>query len=170
MDITNRTTIGDAAPFITEEHLKTLIDSDKIKAIDLEKPIIKMTVGEFLEALDPAYAIEKFFSDPDELLVNAVGRIKTFKKEIEDISNVLKVNEISLSVEEKAAQRGVVFPSYEESVLCECVEWFHLHSLDDAEKVPLSNYIVMHRKHSAEALFDRNLNKIYNEKAKKRTK
>lgn len=100
----------------------------------------------------------------------AIGRLKWFKKQIEDIQKVLQLNELKLSPEERAAQAGVVFPSFQESVLCDCVDWFHLHSLDEAEQIPFSNYLVMKRRKSADTLYERNLNQIYSNKAKQKKK
>lgn len=169
MEITRDTTVGEAMPFLNEEYMEELVASKKVPMVPYGKSILTMTVGQFLECLDKDYA-KRFFDDPEKPLVTAVGNLKWFKKQIEDIKKVLELNEFKLSPEEEKAQIGVVFPSFAESVLCECVEWFHLHSLDDAEGVPFSNYLVMRRKHSAEALYERNLNKIYTEKAKRKTK
>lgn len=164
MDITRDTTIGDAAPFLTEEHIQQLLEDPRVVTV-MSVVIVDMTVGEFLESLEPGYAM-KFFSNPEDNLIEAVGKLKSFKKQMEDIQKVLKLNEPTLSSEEKSAQAGVVFPSYQESMLCDCVDWFHLHNMEEAEALPFSDYLVMKRKKSAEALFERNLNKIYANKAK----
>ena len=169
MQITNQTTIAEATPFINGEHLKTLMESDKITPLPLEKSVFSMTIGEFIECLSDDYTM-KFFSNPDDILVLAIGRLKTFKQEIENVNKIMSLNEIKLTNEEKAAQRGVIFPSFGETILCEAVEYFNLHSLDDAEKIPLSNYLIMKRKKSAEALYQRNLNKQYEQKQKTKKK
>lgn len=167
--ITNETTVGEASPFLTKEHIDEMLKSDKVTPIIYGKSVIEMTVGEFLRCLDDDYVLE-FFKDPEERLVIAVGRLKSFRQQIENIQKVFSMNEIKLTQEEQAAQRGVVFPSFGENMLCDCVEYFHLTSLDSAENIPLSNYLIMKRKKSAEALYERNLNKIYSEKAKAKTK
>lgn len=169
VQITNETTVGEASPFLTKEHIEELLESDKVTPMPYGKPVIEMTVGEFLGCLDDEYAL-RFFQDPEELLVVAVGRLKSFKKQMEDIQKVMSLNEIKLTQEEQQAQRGVVFPSFEENMLCDCVEYFHLATLDAAENIPLANYLVMKRKKSAEALYERNLNRIYSEKAKAKSK
>lgn len=169
MDITRDTTISEAAPFLKEEHIQQLLDDERVPTV-MGVSVIGMTVGEFLEALEPEYPIKKFFWDPDGNLLEAIGKIKSFRDQMDGIQKVLKMNEIQLSPEERSAQSGVVFPSFGESLLCECVEWFNLHSIDEAENIPLSNYLVMKRKKSAEALFERNLNKIYTQKAKQNSK
>ncbi len=169
MEITKDTTVGEASPFLKEEHIKELMESDKVAPMAYGKPLVSMTVGEFLECLDENYTM-RFFNDPEVPLVVAIGRLKWFKRQMEDVQKVLQINELKLSQEERAAQTGVVFPSFQESVLCDCVEWFNLHSLDAAESVPFSNYLVMKRKKSAEALYDRNLNQIYSQKAKQKGK
>ena len=62
-----------------------------------------------------------------------------FNKEMENISKLFKLNETKPTNDELTAQKGVVFPTFQETMLCECLEWFHLHSLDDAEKLPESD-------------------------------
>ena len=167
MDVTDKTTVAEAAPFLKPEHLRQLIESDRIAPIKGDKSVFEMSIGEFLQCLTDDYA-QQFFSNPDELLVVAVGRLKHFKSEMDNVNRILSLNEIKLTAEEKAAQRGVVFPSFGESVLCETVEYFHLNSFDDAEKIPLTNYLIMKRKKGAEALYTRNLNRIYSEKSNKK--
>lgn len=165
--ITNKTTVGEALPFLKGEHLEELL---KIcDPIPLKKPVISMTLGEFLECLDDNY-YQTFFEDYQELLVVAIGRVNQFKKEMEDISKVMKLNEVTESAEEKAAKNGIVWPSFQENMLCNALDWFHLHSLDDAENIPLSNYLVYARKVAAEAKFERQLNQIYMNKNKLKKK
>jgi len=167
VDITKTTTIEEVAPFLKPEHIEALLE--KCDTVALTKPIIGFTVGEFLEATDEKY-IMTFFKDPKELVTTAVGRLKQFKKEMEQIQMLLKQNEIKLTPEEQQAQKGVVFPSFQECVLVETMEWFGLHNLNDAEDIPLSNYLVMKRKKNADALFERRLNEIYANKSKTKNK
>ena len=169
MDITRETTIGDAAPFLEEEHLKQLIDDPRVASV-MAVSVFDMTVGEFLEALEPEYAIQKFFWNPEDNLLEAIGKLKNFRQQMDDVQKILQLNEPKLSSEETQAQAGVVFPTYQESMLCDCIEWFHLRSMDEAEALPFSDYLVMKRKKGAEALYERNLNKIYTQKAKQNSK
>lgn len=166
MEITDQTKVCEAMPFLKPEHVEELMKSDKIQPIPYKKSLFEMTVGEFIQCLDDKYTA-KFFEDPDELFVIAMGRLKYFKNDMENVGKIMKLNEIRLSADEKAAQKGVVFPSFGESMLCECVGYFNLHSLDEAENIPLSNYLIMKRKKSAEALYERNLNERYSRKNKK---
>lgn len=166
MEVTKNTTVGDVLPFLKPEHIEELLKSPKISEIPYGKPILGMTIGEFFKCMEDNY-LQQFFNNLDEPLAVAVGKYKWFKHQMENINKVLNLNEIKLSNEEKTAQKGVVFPSFQENVLCECIEWFHLHSMDEAEALPLSNYLIYKRKKSAEALFDRNLNNLYAAKQKK---
>lgn len=167
MDITRETTIGEAAPFLKGEHLQQLLDDPRVTSI-MGVSVFDMTVGEFLEAMEDDYAYKKFFYDPDANLIEAVGKLKNFRKQMEDVQKLLKMNEPKLSSEETQAQAGVVFPSFEESMLCDCIEWFHLRSMDEAEALPFSDYLVMQRRKNAEALYNRNLNKVYAAKAQRK--
>ena len=167
MQITDKTTVGEALPYIRAEHFEKLLE--KCDPMPLVSPIIGMTVGEFIECLNEDY-YKTFFNDYDELIVVAIGRIKQFNKEVEEITKVLQLNDITESNEEKAAKKGIIWPTFQESMLCNCVDWFHLHSLDEAEKIPLSNYLIYNRKVRAESKYERQLNQIYANKNKPKKK
>lgn len=163
LDITRDTTIAEAAPYIKEEHIKELME--KAEEMPLIPPVYGYTVGEFVEALDEDHWKE-FVKDPNKPLMQALGELKTFNRQLSEIVKVMEVNSPKLSSDEEAAKRGVVFPSAGESILIECCEWFHLHSLDEAENIKLSNYLIMRRGKTADTLFERNLMKITSDKAK----
>lgn len=163
LDITNETTIREAAPYLKPDHIKTLME--KADEMPLYPPVYGYTVGEFVEALDRDQASE-FLKDPDKPLMVALGEMKAFNRQMEEIVKVMEANNPKLSGDEEAAKKGVVFPSVGESILIECCEWFHLHSLDEAENIRLSNYLVMRRGKTAETLYERNLMKITTDKAR----
>lgn len=167
MQITNKTTVGEVLPYLKSEHFEELMK--KCDPIPLKKPIISMTLGEFIDALRDDY-YHTFFSDYDEPLSVAIGRVNQYKKEMENIAKLMKINEIKETSEEQAAKKGIVWPTYQESMLCNAVEWFNLHSIDEAENLPLSNYLIYARKVAAEAKYERQLNQIYSNKNKQRRK
>lgn len=165
MDITQKTTVREAAAFLKKEHIEELMD--KVDPYTPKKPVFEMTVGEFIEALDEDYA-KVFFDDPDEYLVIAVGRLKAFKRDIENVQKILALNEIKLDADEVQAQAGIVFPTVGENMLVECVEWFHLHSIREAEDVKLTDWLLMKKSKNAGQKYERNLMKVHEAKAKQR--
>lgn len=136
---------------------------EECEAVELDKPIVNMTCGEFIETLDDDY-IETFFKE--EKLFIAIGKLKQFRNEMEQINRFLKLNDFEPTMDEKQAQNGVHFPTLGEKILLTVTEYFHLHSFEEAEKIPFSNYLIIHKANTADAKFERNLNKIYDMKRK----
>lgn len=165
MQITKDTLTINVLPYITEEDFQKLYD--KVDPIPLKKPVTSMTVGEFILASTDENWIKGNILSEEYLLI-AIGRLKQFKNEMENIDKYLNLNEIKETSEEKQAKVGVVFPTMAEGMLLETAEFFHLHSLDEAENVPLSSYLILHKKKTAEALFERNLHRQYEAKSKRK--
>jgi len=165
MDITEKTTVREAAIFLKKEHIDELLE--KVNPVTPKKPVFSMTVGEFIEACDDDY-VKTFFNDPDEYLIIAVGQLKAYKRDIENVSKILELNKIKQDADEAAAAAGVVFPSFGESILAECLEWFHLHSIEEAENVKLTDWLLVKRAKTAEMKYERNLMRVHDAKLKQK--
>lgn len=136
---------------------------DQIDAMPLVSPVIGMTLGEFIRATTDENWVKNNILN-EELLVVAIGRLKQFKLEVENINKYMQLNQMDETSEENQAKKGVFFCTFAEEMLLDAVTFFHLHSIDEAEKIPLSDYLVYHKHKTAEAKFQRNLSKIYNQK------
>ena len=166
MEITRDTLTAAVLPYISQEDFDKLYE--KIDEIPLKQSLFSMTCGEYIQACDDFWVKCNILSE--EYLVEAIGRLKAYRREQEQIQQFLKLNEIELSTEENNAKRGVTFPTFYEDILLTVAEFFHLPSLDAAEKVPFSNYLIVQKKKSADAKYERQLHKQYEIKSKQKSK
>lgn len=165
MEITADTPTIQVLPLLTEGYLETLME--KLPARPMKKPIWDMTCGEFIRTLDDDY-VHTFFQE--DTIGLAIGRLKTYKEDMEKLDKYLKLNEVPETNEEKQAKRGIVFPSFGENILLTVAEFFSLKSLEEAENVPFADYLIVQKHKSANAKFERNLHKVFEAKSKTKSK
>lgn len=167
MKITKRTKTRDVLPLLTQDTLKELLE--KVPAIPLKKPLLSMTVGEFGEIIeDEETYIAKLLKHRKAL--KAFGRLKQYKQEIEAISKFFKLYDVRRTADESNAAVGIKFPNLGQRMLIDCVKWFHLNSMEEAEKVKLSAWLTMWQDEAANALYQRNYTKILEQKSKAKRK
>lgn len=167
MKITKRTKTKDVLPLLTQDTLKELLE--KVPAVPLDKPLITLTVGEFGEMVeDEETYIGKLLKHRKAL--KAFGRLKQYKQEIEAISKFFKLYEIKRTQEEEAAGKGIVFPNLAQRMLVDCVKWFHLNNTEAAEKIKVSEWLLIWQDEAASALYQHNYQKILEQKNKAKRK
>lgn len=163
MKITKRTKTRDVLPLLTQDTLKELLE--KVPAVPLDKPLITLTVGEFGEMVeDEETYIGKLLKHHKAL--KAFGKLKQYKQEIEAISKFFKLYDVRRTADESNAAVGIKFPNLGQRMLIDCVKWFHLNSMEEAEKVKLSAWLTMWQDEAANALYQRNYSKILEQKHK----
>lgn len=165
MVINEETPTISVLPYITKEQFEKLVE--ECDEVPLDKPLLDMTCGEFIQSMEEEY-IDNIFKEP--FLFNAIGKYKSYKAQMEQIDTYLKLNEFKLSSEEERAQIGINFPSFPERILMTVTEFFHLHSFKEAEKIPFTNYLVVANSKNADAKFERQYQKIIDQKNKMKRK
>lgn len=165
MIITKRTKTKDVLPFLTKERLELLIND--VPEVPLKKPILSLTCGEFIECLDDDYVLG-FLKQKRAL--KAFGMVKSFKKQMSDIERYLKANHVKESPEMVQAGATCVFPTFGQSILMTVCEYLHLDRIEKAADVPLSEFLMIQRKQSAENKFSINHSKILEQKNKQKQK
>lgn len=141
---------------LNEERIRQL--SEQIPAKPLDTPLLKMTCGEFIGALDERYAMS-FFA-PEALAFEAFGKYRQFLDEMQGVTAYLKRYELESTAEEQAASQGVVFPSMQERILLDCVRAYHLHSTEEAERLPIADWLLVVKSEGSSAQYQRRLSKI----------
>lgn len=164
MKITKRTRVKEVLPLLTERRLEYLLE--RLQEFPLEKPILSLTIGEFAEILLDEQAYVMRLLNPRERAWKAFGRLKTFKREMSEISDFMKRYEIKQSSEEKQAAVGVDFPDFIAKILITVTQFFNLHSFKEAEAIPLANYLVILQDQSSAVKYQRNYSKILEQKSK----
>ena len=125
-----------------------------------------MTIGEFSSIILDEQAYIQTFMKPNERAYKAFGRLKSFKREMEDISKWIQKHEVKQTEDERRAAIGVDFPNFVTKILITCVQFFNLHSFKEAESIPLADYLVILQDQSAAMLYQRNYSKILEQKQK----
>lgn len=167
MIINRKTKTKHVLPLLTKETLEDLLA--KIPAVPLRKPLLQMTVGEFADILeDETQYIANILGCRRAL--KAFGRLKQFRTELEQIQKFMKLYDHQPTQEEKAAERGVRFPSFGQRMLIDCVKFFGLHSFKEAEKTPVSEWLTIFQSEASAVLYQRNYNKIMENKQKLKSK
>lgn len=135
----------------------------------LKRPLLSLTVGEIAE----------IFDDPDTYMalilserraLKAFGRLKQFNTEMDGISKFIKMYDTKKSQDEEQAARGIVFPTMSQRMLLDCVKFFRLHSMKEAEKVPFADWLTVFQDEASSAKFQRNYSKIIEQKHKLQSK
>lgn len=165
MVISENTLTMTVLPYMSKEQFDELVE--KCEEVPLDKPILEMTCGEFIQSMEDDFLNEIF---KETYLYDAIGKYKSYKAQMEQIDTYLKLNEFKLSSEEERAQIGINFPSFPERILMTVTEFFHLHSFKEAEKIPFTNYLVITNSKNADAKFERQFQKIMEQKNKMKRK
>ena len=158
MQITKKTKVKEVLPFLNEEKTKYLLEN--IPEYPLDKPIISMTIGEFSEILLDEQAYIQTFMSPKERAYKAFGRLRAFKREMDEIQKWMNKFEIKQSAEEKQAAIGIEFPNFVTKILITVVQFFSLHSFKEAEEIPLADYLVILQDQSSQVKYQRQYSKI----------
>ena len=151
----------DISPLLNEERMKELAES--VPPVPLKKPLLEMTCGEFIGALDEGFMLSIL---REKRALIAFGRYREYLSQLEQITAYIKRYEVEQTADEKAASRGVQFPSLGERILIECVKHYHLHSTAEAERLPITDWLLMVKNEGSAAVYQHKLTQIQNRKSK----
>lgn len=162
MKITKKTRVKELLPLLTEHRMERLLRD--IPEYPLDKSILSMTIGEFADILLDEESYILTLLRPNERAWKAFGRLKVFRREMEEISKWMKKYEIKQSEEEKRAAIGIEFPDFIAKILITVVQFFGLHSFKEAEQIPLADYLIILQEQSSSIRYQRNYSKIIEQK------
>lgn len=168
MKITKKTKVKDILPFLTTDRFNTLLEV--VDEYPLDKNILSFSVGEFAELTIDEESYIRAILNPKERVFKAFGRLKSYRTQMKQLADYLKTFELKLTPEEKQASQGIDMPTTAERMLLDCAKFFNLHSMEEAEKVPLADWLVVLKDQVATAKYARNYNKILEQRSKARRK
>lgn len=161
MKITKRTRMRDIAPLLTDERTQELARS--CPAVPLRKPLLQMSVGEFVMALEEGFALSLL---TERRALVAFGRFRSYLEELELITRYIKSYEVKPTADERKASEGVRFPSLGERILLDCVRVYGLHSTEEAERMPISDWLLVVKNEGSAAQYQRRMDEIYRSRQK----
>lgn len=167
MQITNKTLTRDVIPLLTQETLRELLE--KVPAVPLKKHLLEMSIGEFSGILESE---EQFIADilKTRKALKAFGRLKQYKQEMEALAGFIKRFDTKRTQEEEAAAKGVLFPNMAQRMLVDVVKWFHLNNTEEAEKIKVSEWLLIWQDEAANMLYQRQYMNIMDAKNKAKRK
>lgn len=160
MKITRKTKMADITAILNEDRVRQL--SQQVPAKPLEKPLLKMSCGEFIAAMDEEFAMS--FFKREKYAFDAFGKYRQYLDEMQGVTAYLKRYEVEQEADEKAAAQGVDFPSLGERILLDCVRHYNLHSTAEAERMPIVDWLLVVKSDGAAAQYQRRLSKIQQRK------
>lgn len=168
MRITKKTRTKDILPLLTKERLEDLLE--QVEPIPLDKSVLSMTITEFNDVLNDDETLILNLIKENKHVLQFLGKLKSFRNQMQSLNSFFKKLEIKQSPEESAAARGVLFPDMIQKMLLTCCSFFHLKSFEEAEKCKVSDYMLIYQNEAASALYQRNYNKIMEQKQKNKSK
>lgn len=168
MRITKKTRTKDILPLLTKERLEDLLE--QVEPIPLDKSVLSMTITEFNDVLNDDETLILNLIKENKHALQFLGKLKSFRNQMQSLNSFFKKLEIKQSPEENAAARGVLFPDMIQKMLLTCCSFFHLKSFEEAEKCKVSDYMLIYQNEAASALYQRNYNKIMEQKQKNKSK
>lgn len=165
MLINKRTKTKKILPYLDEKQVEDIIN--QIPEVALPTPILELSIGEFGALLDDEETYIKNLLN-EKYLFDALGKLKSFKRQMEELTNFLKLYEVKQTKEEKQAAVGVVFPDFAARMLLTVTKFFGLKSFDEAEKVKLSNYLLILQDEVSSMQYQRNYQNIINQQMKQK--
>ena len=162
MRVDKRTKTKKILPFLTDELVNELLE--KLPEVDLDKSIMNMTIEEFSTIIEDENAfIDKLIKE--KYLFTAFGKLKSFKRQMKEITNFIKMYEIKQSQDEKQAAIGIIFPDLVSRMLLTVTKYLSLHSLEEAKHIKVSEYLIIMQDEASSLMYQRNYSDILSKKA-----
>lgn len=127
-----------------------------------EVDVMSMTVGDVILCM---VDIQKYCRDKKKSLTKSISFVKGFENSIKNVWNLINSTGVPYSPEwERASNEVGGSMSVGESILCDTVNYYGLHSTSEAEKLPFSDWFIMKKKEVVSAAVERRYNKIMEKK------
>lgn len=167
MLINKRTKWRDIAPLINKTNFDTILERTPERAT--KKAVLDLTIGEFIGLLEnDSHIARKVVGSPKRAL-KMLGRLKSLKRQMAEIEQFLKANDYPQDSLTQRAAAGVQWPTPQERMLLDTQQRYGLKSLNEAEKAPLTDYLLMVRDTTSRAKFENNLNQLQKRKYSKKS-
>lgn len=178
MKITNKTKVKEILPLLSykEDRILRMVEQVPEYPVYRRKlfhkkelfSILSMTVGEFIEFSKNHDKFILKLLRPNKKAYIALGQIKYVINQLKKVEKLFKNFEIKQSKLEVEAAKGINFPNTEVRMLLTLVQFFHLNSFADAEKLPVSAYFTIIWDQYSSALYQRNYQRISEQEQKKK--
>lgn len=165
MRITKKTKTKDILPLLTAKRLEELLEL--VPECD-NKSIFSMTIGEFGNFINDEESFISDFLAKEKNALKAFGTIKAWRNQMKYLTTFIKKFEVPKTQEETSAANGILFPNFVMRMLLTCASFFGLHSLKEAESIPVSDWVAVFQDEASRAQYQAKYNKIIEQKNKRK--
>lgn len=157
----------DILPLLDKEKLEYILS--QVEEVPLKKPILEMSIRKFGAIVNNE---EEFIAKllKKRRLFKALGLLKSYKRQMNEIVSFFKMYDIKQTKEEKQAAIGIVFPDLVSRMLLTVTKFYHLKSMKQAERRTVSEYLIVFQEESSSLMYQRNYNNILNMQMKQKPK
>ena len=157
------------------QYLPYIPDDEQAKLVEAAQKVLgsywELKVGQFFECLNGNFECIGIKNDECEMMAQLMW-VRGFKGFVETMMKVLQRYEVKQTADEKLASASCEKMSFEESTLVFLQRYFGLHSFEEAEELPLSNFVISKKAAYNKATFERKAGEIQkkrlNEKSKRK--
>lgn len=167
MKLTKWTKTKDIIPLLTKDQMESFLE--QLPEVPLKKPILDMTIKEFGILVEDEEAFVRKILRARRLFV-ALGRLKSYKRQMKELTTFLKLYDIPSTREEKAAAYGIMFPDMITKMILSVIKFFGFKSLWRAERVKLKTYLIIFQEEASGMLFQKKYHEIINAQLKSNSK
>lgn len=160
MKITAKTKTSDILPLLTPDSVAELLKA--VDCCEATTMVWSMTIAEFSSVCDGT-----FIDDIAKQERKAYHFLRKVKATIDSMDKLTKyISKISptQTPEEIAAAKGIEPTPLPIRMAIDCVGWFHLHSLEEAEKCKVADWLTFYEDMCRQQQVQRNLQDILNKK------
>ena len=162
--ITEKTKTREILPFLTTSNIKNLIKD--VDVVELDVPITEMRIEEFEELISAPEQFMLRLATKNKRALVFLGKCKDLVNSLEGFSKFVSQYESKHSPEEKQAMNGINFPSFGNNMLTTLIEFYHLHSVEEASNMKVKEWMLVFEHQASNALFSRRYSEIVQKKSK----
>lgn len=133
--------------------------------------LMSMTVGEVAQCISSAEGLTNYVDSKNWLITEKIAFAKGFTAAAEQTFRYFQKFENDVDAEYSRAVGEVGGDiSMAESMLLDCVDYYHLRSTAEAETLPFADWFMMKRREVIKSAVERRYNRILSDKQKKEAK
>lgn len=167
MKITEKTRCREVEHLLTKEKLEELM---KLPEVTMKEPFrtrnfMDLTIKQLDWILDNPEKIVRIIRMTNPRLLEFVSRVKGLKSNLKGIEDFLKSYQTEQTKAEKRAMKGISFPDFINQILIDLIEFYHLHSVRQAARMKLKEWMLCAQSKMSKTKFQAELNKIQKQEA-----
>lgn len=126
--------------------------------------IMKMSVGDVIRCIMSEKTLAEYVESLDYTVFDKFAFVKGFINKANAVFKSFEQYSTDIPIEYTVVSSNVKGLSTVESIICDCIKFFHLHSTDEAEKLPFGDWYLMKKEQCVSQCIERKYNKMMMDK------